>query len=393
MTNFLSRLRRAACAALWAAGLWALAHSGSAQAQDAAMGPAGAEPSSVGAPAGDTAGSGGGFPWPTTDLVSLPPSIGGKPVLVLVDFFVSGVPDILLPEQQFTAIVSEVVQWNDPRLSYDADTVGRHAIEYTGATALEVLRTIWAPSVTVINRYHTGTPLQADVLLTIYASGLVTLETESSVSASYSADLRKFPFDRQTLTLQLSTFGRLLDDIQLDLLSVGVLGDPATLVPSNYRFVEITSDERSDRAGLPGSPIEYSINIVVDRNGRYYVLRHMMPLFVLAAVSAAVFWMTDSKLHDRIKITSISMLTIVTFMLFLNRDLPRVPYPTTLGIFYVAMFCFPMLAAIQSVIVIELIKKGKHRVAERLDRIGRRSFLPLLVSFFLIPLLVRLHFF
>lgn len=320
-------------------------------------------------------------PWMSEELF-MPPAEPGESVLVMVDFYLVAVTDIDLTSQRFTVITSRVIQWNDQRLAFDPEKVGRGSVEFTNQAALEVLRAMWNPTVSIANRYYDNSPLFADILLTIYHSGLVTYEIEDSVSASYTADLHHFPFDSQTLTLTLSTFGRLQESIDLELLSAIPASDTNKIVPSNYMFTGMTSDKLS-RTLMLGSPDYININIKVDRRGRYYVWRHMLPLIVLAMISSTVFWMTGTALHDRLKITAISMLTIVTFMLFLNRELPRVPYLTVMGCFYVSIFLLPLCAAIQSMVVDSALKKGNRERAEMVDRIARIAFAPMLVLFFI----------
>lgn len=324
------------------------------------------------------------LPWLSTPTYILPPD-QDAPVAVTVGVHVHEVTNIQLREQNFTSLIHLSLSWNDPRLAFSVADVGTDKLHFTEKTTQRVLDDIWYPSVVVANAITV--PANPRSLLTVHADGEVWLDSEISVTAQYHANMRTFPFDQQTLEIILAPFNP--RDHVIDLkprplpsASVEAVGVPVGYQPSGAAFGR---QERSlfDEGAQPVLVFGFDIQ----RESRHYLWRFMAPIVALVFISYTTFWMRDTQLHDRLKVIAISVLAIVTFMLVVNRDLPRVPYLTTLGLFYVFMWILPAIAIVQAMFVSHFQATNRPERAARWDQ-HMRWLYPLLLVLSIVPITV-----
>lgn len=109
--------------------------------------------------------------------------------------------------------------------------------------------------------------------------------------------------------------------------------------------------------------------VCVNRLWRYYVFRYFTPILTLVAVGCTVFFMRDTRIHYRLKVLSISVLSLITFMLFINRGLPRVSYLISVGLYILLCSTLPFVAIYQSLAVHLLEKAWREQAAAKLDRL------------------------
>ncbi|MEO1092391.1 MAG: hypothetical protein AAFX81_17360 [Pseudomonadota bacterium] len=288
------------------------------------------------------------------------------PITVLTGLHLHDVIDIRLREQDFVALTTLTLQWNDPRLRYDPATITTDYIALEGDDAKQALRNIWHPATIFYNTTYDGTQRLA---LTVYPDGFVCLKQFSEVTAAYRAELRAFPFDRQTLRLVVAAFDPNNDVFRLAPLSFSTSPE-ADIVPAAYRFASTTSGLQNIQTSANGFQRTLVFEINIDRQSRHYILRYFIPLFGLLLISWTTYLMTSTKLHDRLKVIAISLLTIVTFVLYLNQNFPRVPYVTALGLYFALCSLLPFVAIVQSIIIDRLDLGTQMDRALRMDRVS-----------------------
>ncbi|WP_421725140.1 hypothetical protein [Bauldia sp.] len=308
--------------------------------------------------------------WVSEPSFALPPDTA-RPTLVLAGLHLHEITDVRLGEQEFTAIVTLTQHWNDPRLRFEPFG-GSNKLEFQEETAREVLNNIWSPAIMFYNAI--GNNLVPNTLLTVYADGFVNLETQVTVRSSYEARFRSFPFDIQRFDVVLTIFGQRNDSFRLEPMWFTTWHDGAEIVPADYDIVD-TTFSAGDIEFLEDtySPaITFSID--VERRGGYYLWRHFLPLIGVIILMWTVFFITRTSFHDRLKIISIAFLTVITLLLWVNRDLPRVPYLTTIGIFYGLTAMMAVGAILESLMVNHYVQTDRMDRAFWLDRLSRYMF-------------------
>jgi hypothetical protein len=138
---------------------------------------------------------------PTLDLTSLP--LGkGLPVMVRVGLYFQNITAFDDNQGAFTGTVDMRVRWEDPRLRYPAETTPRGFQEYRGPMADQKLKEVWIPQVAFSN--IKGSPSYETSSLRIFPDGWVEVMQRTTGQFAIPIDTGSFPFDKQTLGVEIT---------------------------------------------------------------------------------------------------------------------------------------------------------------------------------------------
>lgn len=210
-------------------------------------------------------------------------------------------------------------------------------------------------------------------LLRIQPDGRVEFERQLTVEIATSLDLRKLPFDTQTLSLELESFQHLADAVEL------------VLPAENLRIVDRISLPQWQPGALRGEvkPIyrtvfkeTYSratVTLEVKRHIQFYIWQMMVPLGIVLAMAFAVFFLPPSDLSDRMSVIIASLLTVVALSYSLHSGLPKISYLTVIDWFFVLAYVFLGLAMAGMVWINQVHARDEAR-ALRYDRVLRWAY-------------------
>ncbi len=298
----------------------------------------------------------------------LPPKTD-KPTEVISNLYLNEVSEISLANETYTLVLLSELRWRDPRLAFKPEDVGTNYLQFFGDVAHEILNNIWVPPTNWVNTYRSG--ISEWEVVTIYSDGLVIYQEYEAVSARYDADLRAFPFDVQTLTLILADISLEPGDFVLQPSDFSVEGRVTKFLPSEYVLKGLHQEVTNLKVTSDVAQHSIIYTITVARKSQGYISYYMAPLAFLVFISWTTFFMMNTPLHDRLKVVAISLLSIVTFMLFVNRFLPHVPYLTSLGFYYALIWILPICAMIEALLVQYAQSKGNLAWAARLEAVSR----------------------
>lgn len=134
------------------------------------------------------------------DLTSIPRG-KGLPVIVRVGLYYQDVSALKENEGLFTATVDVRLRWQDLRLRYDAAETTRGFKEFGGAQADMMLTKIWSPGAVLDNLE--GAPAYQTSNLRLFPDGWVELMQRTRGQFKFELDASDFPFDKQTLQVQV----------------------------------------------------------------------------------------------------------------------------------------------------------------------------------------------
>jgi len=133
---------------------------------------------------------------------ALPPNADG-PVLADMGIYIEEIPAINEIDNTFTVEGLMDIVWCDPRLKYADQGQGAYEI-FLEEDAQEMLNTIWWPDITFANEVE-GRDI-ANEELVIHENGTVEYREKFAVELEARFDLYKFPFDKQTLEIEIESF-------------------------------------------------------------------------------------------------------------------------------------------------------------------------------------------
>ncbi|MEG4999294.1 MULTISPECIES: hypothetical protein [unclassified Microcoleus] len=231
--------------------------------------------------------------------------------------------------------------WKDPRLAFDPKAVGDTVMRYN-------LDKIWEPNLTIVNA--SSTAKRVGLELTVQPDGTVSYVELLNATVSSDLDLKKFPFDSQTVKIvweslsfddrvvvfkENKTLTGLSEDSFVSLSEWKIIGTDTPITTNTF------ANEKKTYA-------RYNFEIKLKRNYQFYIFKAFIPLTLITLISWATFWIDANKAFaTQMSLGITSTLTAITFNFTLTNSLPRLPYMTLLDayIFICYIFFFSAIMA------------------------------------------------
>ena len=298
-----------------------------------------------------------------------PPAVGGKPVEVAIGFYVLDFARITPRDESFDATGYLELSWRDPRLA-----LGSVASPKPGARRRVDAARLWTPRIFFENvleqpKYHSEPVVEAD------ENGVVTSWVIVSGKFSSEMDLRRFPFDRQALTIRIGAF----EDEAVMAFSPKrelVLAGEGAFV-SDWT-IETPAARVDSRPYVPGREpyARYEYRVGVERRSTFYVWRVIVPLTLLAAISWAAFWFEPVGLQPQVSTCMACLIALVAFNFAIDFSLPKVAYLTLIDRHALIGFGFVAAAVVVVTSVHVAVTSDRLRVARSIQRAARWGFPP-----------------
>ena len=280
---------------------------------------------------------------------------------VSISVYVIDLLSISGAEQAFTADVSTSYIWKDARLEHSGTEPKTVAFD-----------SIWSPQIMIANLRSASAerPMTAEV----QPDG--TVKTHQRIAGTFTShfDLREFPNDTQTLSIQFITRGHkafevtLVEDMQLTgraqkfTLSDWAVGD-VILEAQPYVIPEKSIT-------IPG----VCMKIEVERYVGYYVGSILTSASIIICMAWLVFWIPPVAINPRISVSVTSMLTLIAHRFVVQGELPNLPYLTTMDYFLLGSTLMVLLGLIEVVAVFRVLNRGDEVKAQNLNRFFRYSY-------------------
>ena len=288
------------------------------------------------------------------------PEPDAGPTKVFVGLYVLDISKINDVDQSMTADFALRVRWRDPRLATDKP----------GVRTFEV-QDIWTPRLTVVNsrRLWKTWPDTVDV----DQDGNVQFRQRFFGTLTARLDLHDFPFDRNTVMIELLTAGATPDEVEL------VLDESVTGRASDFSLVDAAIGPGTVTTGTyffaPGNvdlpSLTYSFE--VRRYAAYYLWKIILPLTIIVFMSWLVFWIDPAQFGPQMGLAATSVLTLIAYRFLLGSLIPRVSYLTRLDIFIMGATVLVFLGMVEAVVSARIAERNEQG-ARRLNRLARVGF-------------------
>ncbi len=290
-----------------------------------------------------------------------------QPTQVVVGTYLIGLSRVSEPAETFPTFDVEMlidISWKDEREAFTSADLLAHT--FLGEEAEEKLSEIWTPDLEIHNEI--GRRETASLELIIRSDGTIEYEERFNATLHGDFDLSRFPFDSQTLDVELQSFEwdrRDLVVVQNEALT-GFYPDfqtPEWFIVSTEALLGEQSEIRDDR---PFST--YVFRIRAQRRAGHYLLRILMPLMFVMALTWSAFWMP---VGQRFRVGFIALLTVVAFHSAIAGSLPRLHYPTFADVLLTICYVFASALIGEAIWVQRIEAAGAAERAERIDRLTR----------------------
>jgi Neurotransmitter-gated ion-channel ligand binding domain len=210
----------------------------------------------------------------------------------------------------------------------------------------------WFPQVVLVN--SAGSNESQGVVLRVQPDGSQTLIQKISAVAKTEFNLRRFPFDGQSLQAIFGVLG--FDDSEV--------------------VLKVDSDSYSSTVSQIWIPEWTVTGISMSVQAAPYAGQPTASAFFTSiGVPFSVFWMDRSSLGDRINVSFIGILTAVAYQVVMSELLPRIAIVTWMNAFLNFSFLMMVGMVVVNLIVGALDQRGMSEVGDRIDRRCRWIFL------------------
>lgn len=243
------------------------------------------------------------------------PTGKGLPVVVRSALFFNHIEAFDDNKNTFEATTDLRLSWIDLRLRYP-EAEGLHGYkEYRVSAAEEQIAKIWTPRVRYVNRI--GEPTFSERRLRIYPDGRV--ETIARTTATYKTpvDVARFPFDHQSLRVELAVQEDTIEAVDLDFSSADVeFSRVAKSVEIGGWTPGLVNLKRELIKGWNGDRYAKVIAALdVEREARSTIATIFIPLFASLLIPFLATWMNRAK-DDGFEIDAFELANVIIGGLF-----------------------------------------------------------------------------
>ena len=287
------------------------------------------------------------------------PDANDVPTLVTIGLQLVDLVKIDDIEQQMTIDLVTLQSWRDSRLQ---------GLE----GCILPLGAVWSPHLDFINsgRVFPGMP----EAVRVEENGRIVYVQRYRGTISFPHVLDRFPFDRQTLRISLTTLAGEQSEIKL-LADTDFTGRAEQLLVPDWIVGDGSGTVREQlMVAVNQVHSRFDFEVEVERRAAYYVWKVIIPLILIVAMSWSVFWINPAQFGPQIGMSATSMLTLIAFQFAMGGILPRLSYFTTLDWFIAGSTILVFVALLESLTTTYLVSKEKKEIAVRLDKICRWLF-------------------
>ncbi|XP_055070616.2 glycine receptor subunit alpha-2 [Misgurnus anguillicaudatus] len=271
------------------------------------------------------------------------PNFKGPPVNVTCNIFINSFGSVAETTMDYRVNIFLRQKWNDPRLAYS---------EYPDSSLdldPSMLDSIWKPDLFFANEkganFHDVTT--DNKLLRIFKDGTVLYSIRLTLILSCPMDLKNFPMDVQTCTMQLESFGYTMNDLIFEWLDKGPVQMADGLTLPQF----IIRDEKDlgycTKHYNTGKFTCIEVKFHLERQMGYYLIQMYIPSLLIVILSWVSFWINMDAAPARVALGITTVLTMTTQSSGSRASLPKVSYVKAIDIWMAVCLLFVFAALLE----------------------------------------------
>ncbi len=133
---------------------------------------------------------------------------------------------------------------------------------------------------------------------------------------------------------------------------------------------------------MPGNDLSlpgFSFSLKAERRVEYFIVKIILPLILIVAMSWIVFWIDPKESAIQISVAIRTMLTLIAYRFAVGAELPKVSYLTRLDFFILSATVLVFASLVEVIVTSTLAQREKLDLARHLDRWSRWLF-PIIFS-------------
>lgn len=255
----------------------------------------------------------------------------------------------------FTVYAWISMEWNDDKLKWNVSNYGN----FSRISLAQ--HEIWQPDITLYNSINHNVDYYGNTNFLVDHNGSVIWVPPATLKTLCDANLRYWPFDSHTCTLQFGSWVHHANEI-----------DIVPKKPNQFFELFIESPEwhindvsHSRNVILyeccPDPYVSVQYNITIERRSSIYHTVILAPAFVIILLTLLTFWL-PAQYGEKILLNGVIALIIVLFLLYFSQKINAMASHTPLVVLFYShtlyLVCFSTLIA---VVVINLTRQKHHK--------------------------------
>lgn len=309
-----------------------------------------------------------GLPLAAQTPVPLPPmpprpAGDGGPTRVGYTVWLSDVLRIDSVAQVFSLNFVLMVRWHDPALVHPGPGAKQYKLE-----------DIWHPNLLMINEIGDIQRSLPEVI-NVAPDGTASYRQRFIGGFSQSLNLRTFPFDADTFRVRIISAGHRQDEVEFvpdDLaMAAGIkngIGMPVNHTIQDWQITGAASRAQSYPV-TPGVEMAgYVFEFTASRRVHHFVIKVIVPLLLIVAMSWAVFWIEPNDASTQVSVSVTAMLTLIAYRFAVDSDVPKLPYLTRLDAFILMSSLLVFFSLIEVLLTTKFAHRDRLQLAQTIDR-------------------------
>lgn len=291
-------------------------------------------------------------------------SLASSPTEVFVGLKIDQITGINQKEENFGVVASFRMSWTEPKLAFIPEDNNSAYKVYTLASFLKLLESkrIQWPSVSFSNLQ--GRVEFENQIVRISRDGVV--DYMDRFTARFQVpdfNFKRFPLDHQTFFIHIdSIFSE--DEFKFKELP-GFSGVESNVDEGEWVIMDVKTEltVQGRSSFVQGS--RFSFKFEGERHLNYYVIRILIPVLLLIAISWFTFFLQDYT--KRIDLASTNLLMFIALNFTISNDLPRLGYTTLIDVLMVGTFIITSMVILVNITLQRLVNHGKRELSNKFD--------------------------
>ncbi|XP_012728716.1 glycine receptor subunit alpha-2 isoform X1 [Fundulus heteroclitus] len=271
------------------------------------------------------------------------PQPAGPPVNVTCNIFINSFGSIAETTMDYRVNIFLRQKWNDPRLAYSKYPDSSLDLDPS------MLDSIWKPDLFFANEkganFHDVTT--DNKLLRIFKDGTVLYSIRLTLILSCPMDLKNFPMDVQTCTMQLESFGYTMNDLVFEWLENGAVQVSEGLTLPQFIMREEKELGYCTKHYNTGKFTCIEVKFHLERQMGYYLIQMYIPSLLIVILSWVSFWINMDAAPARVALGITTVLTMTTQSSGSRASLPKVSYVKAIDIWMAVCLLFVFAALLE----------------------------------------------
>ncbi len=295
---------------------------------------------------------------------SIPPSQNG-PTIVQVGIYIRMFHEIDEKSRDFTLTLYLRQRWKDPRLQFEDLTLGVDEIRLED----QAWNKLWVPDLYFTNAKKADFTdvTVSNRLLTLNATGHIWYSSEIRGTFTCPMIYVTYPFDNQTCSITIESFGYTEDTLKLAWQPSNVGFDRHAKV-SQYSITGVNLQEFTADYVLKGYPC-LTLDVLLRRKAAYFINQVYLPSALMVTLSWIPFWFEAG-----VDVLLAILIVLTILMQTYAAEIPKTSSTTSLDVWFIA--CITHVYAVLVFVGIDkvLVQRAESGHAGRLKMRCRVGF-------------------